>query len=245
MQNSQNALRLRRSGALTKNSYANEIASRVNAMQPMLDIGQDVREGRGSYLIIAQITEAIASRSGMYRAKMFYNKPTPVDEGDLVEDMFGSVPNIANATLWNPSELMGGNILSADDIVLAMLYGSDDLGVPLGIVTGNFGGDYHGQIMSSTQDGTNKRWLYKIKQVSRTTGFGFSDTSGGFNNVDAYNLNELNNGASGTFGNAVSSTSLTGTFAIKAVPNGTVVRVERWGSDWAFEIPNGVDGACT
>jgi hypothetical protein len=68
----------------------------------------------------------------------------------------------------------------------------------------------------------------------------------------AYNMVENINGASGSYGNGVSSTNLTGTLDIKPIPNNVVLRAwivyplssgalpELWVS-----YENGIDGGCS
>lgn len=112
-------------------------------------------------------------------------------------------------------------------------------------------------ITGNTQDGTNKRWKYSwAEAVLSTAGYtGWTTKSGGRTGSStdydyAYNRIEVINGASGAYGNGVSSTNLTGTFDIKPIPNGIPIRAkiitpddESKPSLW-FAYANGVDGAC-
>ena len=119
------------------------------------------------------------------------------------------------------------------------------------------------QIGTSTQDGSNKRWKYDWIEVFKSTaGYGGWDEvesgrSGHGDDFDyAYNGVEDLNGASGTFGNGVDSANLSGTFDLKPVPDGVIVRgflvyPDDSNSDgypckpelW-FWYENGVDGDC-
>lgn len=106
------------------------------------------------------------------------------------------------------------------------------------------------RITSNTQDGSNKRWSYAITEVCKSsTGYGgWTDVSGGRTGT-AYNVIEDQNGATGTWGNGVASTELTGTFDIKPVPNGTRVLIEQviltnGNAEYWFTYENGVSGAC-
>ncbi len=121
------------------------------------------------------------------------------------------------------------------------------------------------RITAATQDGSNKRWKYEATEVDKTTaGYGgWTDLSGGrtatgaTNGIYLYNLIEDQNGATGTYGNGVASTNLTGTFALQKIPTGTRVAVllvktisTTTGSqtttteEWFTSYVNGIDGEC-
>jgi hypothetical protein len=110
------------------------------------------------------------------------------------------------------------------------------------------------RIASSSQDGTNKRWTYTCKLQAKTaTGYGgWSDSGTDTADYTLYNSIENGNGATGTYGNGVASSNLTGTFAVK--PLGANARVKAWPvtftasgtsyTEWWFSAVNQVDGAC-
>ncbi len=114
------------------------------------------------------------------------------------------------------------------------------------------------RIGSATQDGSNKRWKYDWTEYNKATaGYGgWSSLSGGRSGHNstwgyAYNMVEDGNGASGTYGNGVQSSNLTGTIDIQKVPADQVIVLasivypldgslpELW-----FSYENGIDGAC-
>lgn len=120
------------------------------------------------------------------------------------------------------------------------------------------------RITAATKDGSNFRWKYSATEVE-VSNYGFgnwataattpitlptapSSSTAGWDYL--YNLIEDANGATGTFGNGVSSTNLTGTLAVQPIPTGTVVKAWiKWpdAADRPFmvcEYPNGVDGGC-
>ena len=114
------------------------------------------------------------------------------------------------------------------------------------------------RVTGSTQDGTNKRWKYTAVEVELTTvGYdGWTDKSGGATwaggepGAYVYNLAEEMNGASGTFGNGVSSTNLSGTFDVQPIPDDMIVTVTRHLTTegepvWWTNVANGIDGACS
>jgi hypothetical protein len=110
-------------------------------------------------------------------------------------------------------------------------------------------------ITGHSQDGTNKRWLYAWSQAKKTTaGYGgWTAVTGGLSGTTtskiAYNRVENINAATGTFGNGVASTNLTGTFDVQPVPSGTPVRLKRvvvaGVTEFWFSYESGIDGACS
>jgi hypothetical protein len=112
---------------------------------------------------------------------------------------------------------------------------------------GNRGPTYF-RITAASQDGTNKRWAYSATQVYKS-GTAYNNWSDGpLTTTTLYNTLEDQNGATGTWGNGVASTNLTGTLAIKAIPTGT--RVMAWpihvGSvtEYWTQYASGIDGGC-
>jgi hypothetical protein len=113
-------------------------------------------------------------------------------------------------------------------------------------------GPIFARVTSSSQDGTNMRWSYAVTQVDKSgAAYGnWTDRSGGLTGT-AYNLIEDQNAATGTFGNGVASTNLTGTLAVQAVPTGTrieikpVFRTDNGAVEYWFNYANGIDGACS
>lgn len=107
------------------------------------------------------------------------------------------------------------------------------------------------RITSSSQDGTNKRWVYSMTEVYKS-GVGYNhwtDVSGGIATTKGYNGIEDQNGATGTYGVNIASTNLSGTFALKPLYTGA--RVRAWplvnsdgDTEWWFTASNTVDGAC-
>lgn len=106
------------------------------------------------------------------------------------------------------------------------------------------------RVSGSSQDGSNKRWVYTFVELAQSAaGYAnFTDKSGG-RTGDAYNVIEAANGSSGTFGNGVTSSNLTGSLAIKPVPTGTRVMLRQFvlsgGNTFWFSYANGIDGGCT
>jgi len=107
------------------------------------------------------------------------------------------------------------------------------------------------KITGATASG--KRWQYSGKIQKKTTaGYGgwVDDTS--FNEITtAYNMIENMNGATGLWGNGVTSTNLSGSIDIKPAPTGAIVRVyleivsgATPTREWWFQYENGIDGAC-
>lgn len=108
----------------------------------------------------------------------------------------------------------------------------------------------YGKITNSTQDGTNKRWIYTFRQVEKTTaGYtGWSLKSGGESGL-VYNFIEDINMATGDFGNGVNSTNLEAGFDIKPIPTNVIVliyRIARTDNQMEYwtTYENGVDGSC-
>jgi hypothetical protein len=115
------------------------------------------------------------------------------------------------------------------------------------------------RIGAATQDGSNKRWKYDwVEYKKATAGYGgWAIVSGGRTGPTsatgyAYNTVENGNGASGTYGNGVQSSNLTGSIDIQKVPPNQVIALasivypldgslpELW-----FSYENGIDGSCT
>jgi hypothetical protein len=110
-----------------------------------------------------------------------------------------------------------------------------------------------------TQDGTNKRWKYDWASIENTgSGYGgWTAASGGLTGSSStwdylYNSIENSNAATGTFGNGVSSTNLTGSFDIQPIPNNTplfarvvIPKVASAKPQLWVEYPNGINGACS
>jgi hypothetical protein len=110
----------------------------------------------------------------------------------------------------------------------------------------------------NTQDGTNKRWKYDWAMIENTgAGYGgWTAPSGGLTGSSstwdyAYNAIENGNGATGTFGNGVASTNLTGTLAVKPIPNNfplfarvVIPKVASAKPQLWVEYENGIDGGC-
>lgn len=112
------------------------------------------------------------------------------------------------------------------------------------------GAGFWAKVDSSSQDGTNKRWAYTFTEVEKTSaGYGGWAVKSGGRTGTAYNSIEDQNGATGTWGNGVASTNLTGTITIKAAPNSTriwlvPVALTTGAIEYWFSYENGVDGAC-
>jgi hypothetical protein len=110
------------------------------------------------------------------------------------------------------------------------------------------------KIASSAQDSTNRRWTYTAKLAAKTaTGFnGWSNSTVDTDNYTLYNTVEQANTTSGTYGNGVAHTSLVGTFNLKPLAAGAVVRA--WPvtfsvsgttyTEYWFSAVNQIDGAC-
>lgn len=108
------------------------------------------------------------------------------------------------------------------------------------------------KIVSSSQDGTNRRWSYTFQEVYKTAA-GFS---GSWSVLESglqgtlYNTLEAGNGSSGTYGNGVAAADLSGTFNVVAIPNNTIVplffrTLSTTGAvEYLTSVPNGVTGAC-
>jgi hypothetical protein len=114
----------------------------------------------------------------------------------------------------------------------------------------------YARVTASAQVGSNLQWTYTITEVEKSgAGYGnWTDKSGGLSGATAYNLNEDQNGtaaAGHVYGNGVAFNNLLGTFTVKPFPNGTrvkiwpVVRTDNGATEWWFELPSGIDGACT
>jgi hypothetical protein len=122
------------------------------------------------------------------------------------------------------------------------------------IVAGAGGDRICFKITNAAQDGTNKRWTYTAKRQAKTaTGYGgWSNHAADTADYTLYNSLENMNGATGLYGNGVNSANLTGTFAIQRIPNdaivwATAVTFTTGGTTYTeywFESPNGIDGAC-
>lgn len=108
------------------------------------------------------------------------------------------------------------------------------------------------RISASSADGSNKRWVYTLVEVYKSTaGYnGWADVTGGITTTYGYNGIEDQNGATGTYGVNIASTNLTGTFALKPLYTGCRVfayPVAVYGSanmEWWFDVSNQVDGQC-
>ena len=107
------------------------------------------------------------------------------------------------------------------------------------------------RITASSQVGSTKKWTYTGTKVEKTSaGYGgWTDVTGPVT-ATLYNTLEDQNGASGTYGNGILQSNLTGSFAMKPIPTGTRVFAQQitlttgdteW---WIVNYANGVDGAC-
>jgi hypothetical protein len=104
------------------------------------------------------------------------------------------------------------------------------------------------KITAATIDSTNRRWTYTVSEVKWSTAFTWTAVTGGASG-SAYNTIEVPNGATGSFGNGVSSTNLTGTFALAPLGTNAIVRCWYLGTAssvdyYAFSAVNQIDGAC-
>lgn len=101
------------------------------------------------------------------------------------------------------------------------------------------------RITGATQDGSNKRWVYAGRLLTKT-GAGYGGwTEGPI--VTVYNLIEDPNGSTGTYGNGATQDELDaagGTFALRRIPNGVPVPVWRVGGEYWTSYENGVGGEC-
>lgn len=103
---------------------------------------------------------------------------------------------------------------------------------------------------TATKDGSNRRWSYAFTEVIKATAGhgGWSDKNAGITGT-CYNMNEDQNGSSGTYGNGVAHGDLVGTFDLQPFPSGTRVPLFRVVCaddtvEWQFSMPNGVTGDC-
>jgi hypothetical protein len=100
-------------------------------------------------------------------------------------------------------------------------------------------------IQSSTRDGSNWRWFYKVREAYKSaTGYGAGKwVQIEATDLDAFNATEMNNGTSGRLGNGVNVADL-GTCVVQPCPNGTPVWVRFVGvadtTELQFEFANGV-----
>jgi hypothetical protein len=107
-------------------------------------------------------------------------------------------------------------------------------------------------IDSATQDGTNYRWTYSIKEAEDVTTSGFPEFTelDGGRTGNAYNIIELNNSSTGLFGNGVTTDDLGGTdFEIQPVPDDQPVfiiaeRDQNGTTIYYFQYENGLAGGC-
>jgi hypothetical protein len=107
------------------------------------------------------------------------------------------------------------------------------------------------KITSSTQDGSNYRWVYSMTEVYKS-GVGYNawtDVPSGITTTKGYNGIEDQNGSSGTYGSNIAQTNLSGTFAMKPIYTGA--RVRAWplantsnDVEWWFVATTLADGAC-
>lgn len=108
---------------------------------------------------------------------------------------------------------------------------------------------FFAQIGTAVQDGTNKRWAYEFVEVEPCDADEFCSVTGAREGT-AYNLIEIGNGATGTYFNGVSSTNLTGTFALQKCPADAIVVMYQKADQntgtirYFFQYENGIDGAC-
>lgn len=107
------------------------------------------------------------------------------------------------------------------------------------------------RITSSSQDGSNMRWVYSMAEIYKS-GAGYNawtDVPSGVATTKGYNGIEDQNAATGTYGVNIASTNLSGTFALKPLYTGA--RVRAWpiantsnDVEWWFTASNAVDGGC-
>lgn len=115
------------------------------------------------------------------------------------------------------------------------------------------------KITDATQDSTKKRWKYSWAEVYKATaGFeGWQTLTGGLAGGGAndpfgyaYNTIEDPNAATGTYGNGVSSTNLSGSMALIRVANGIILRgwivypADNSTPEVWFAFENGINGGC-
>lgn len=122
-------------------------------------------------------------------------------------------------------------------------------GIVLGLKGDGGFKDFTARIVSSTRDSTNWRWTYTVTQVvlAGTNAFTgtWSDVTGGWSGVTAYNINESNN-ISNPLGNGVNTNDFTSSsYTPQAIPTGTRVRLYRENQVWMiYNLPNGLAGGC-
>lgn len=129
-------------------------------------------------------------------------------------------------------------------------------GLVLRILPNLLSGDttFWAKITGNLQDSSNFRWKYAWSEVTKTTaGFsGWTVLSGGRSGTTTskigYNTAEDMNGATGLFGNGVTSTNLTGTLKVQPVSTGVFVKMTPilagTTQEYHFTFANGVDGGC-
>lgn len=108
------------------------------------------------------------------------------------------------------------------------------------------------RIASSTRDGANYRWTYTAKRTTKATaGYGgWADDTADTADYTLYNGVDDANGATGTFGNGVSSANLTGSFAPVPLAAGAKVhampvKVASTGeTEWWIDRVGQIDGGC-
>lgn len=179
-------VRLRKTGALAKTSYANEIADAFNKSLTLPNTGGSGTEVNGFQFVVAKCAGPLNSRRGWYKFKTFTSRPTPESSDvtgkiKLRESDFGEASDNVNLTGWSPGEVQGGPSIPMDAIVCLQIYGADVDGKPLGIVlqsSGFFpvlvkwsaGTDGSGTTMASytydLYDGWDSTFLNKINSLA-------------------------------------------------------------------------------
>jgi hypothetical protein len=118
-------------------------------------------------------------------------------------------------------------------------------------------GYFWAKITGHVADGTN-RWKYTWEEVEKTkagyTAGAWTKVEGGKegtagNGLQARNLSEVINLATGMLGNGVNTSSLVGTFAVIPCPTGNPVLMQTIKLpdntiEYFFDHQNGIDGAC-
>lgn len=199
------------------------------------------------------IDSAVANETGWYQGKRILPPATAahVAGTKLAEADLGYKSTSFDCYVINETEISGSVSLILGQIYEATLCGFYN---QLPMYRVSVSGGLWAKITGNSQDGSNLRWKYSWSAVAKTSaGFGgwtvpTGAQTGTTSARTAYNTLEDMNGATGTFGNGVASSNLTGTLTVKPAPNNAIVFIRpvivAGVQEYQFEYSNAIDGGC-
>lgn len=236
-----------------------DMARKVRALPGDKPLSRHPQKTTGDLPYPVRLIQIASGRPGFYWALRYFLDNSGNMGQVLSESTIGTRDNSNNILVINPSDI-NTNYWSINphcphsSIRTVIEIGHYESYGTVAVIVGFILEPFTARITGNTQDGTNKRWAYSFIEVEKTVaGYsGWTDLANGRTGTVRNRL-EDQNGASGTYGNGVSSLNLTGTFDIIPIPTGTRIRVDPvsvatnsdvFSVEYWTTYANGVDGAC-